>query len=238
MTKSIYGRADLHMHTSASDGASSVAELLNYVNQYTRLDVIAITDHDKLDASLWAYEHADRYPFDIIPGVEVTSCDGHVLGLWVTKPIPRLMSLEDTVQAIHEQNGLAILAHPYHFQVSAVARSWWQYTRYPERLLEINLDGLEVHNAGILVPGENMLARCLGHYLKIAVTGSSDAHTLGAIGSGTTIFSGRSAGDLRQALINNKTIAEGRAWPLIDYWRYLRISTHDTSSEFLAENLP
>jgi predicted metal-dependent phosphoesterase TrpH len=99
------GRADVHMHTSASDGLPSVRELLDYVAQRGHLDVIAITDHDVLDASLEAYEQRQRYPFDIIPGVEVTSAEGHVLGLWVTCPIPMGMSLAETTAAIHEQGG-------------------------------------------------------------------------------------------------------------------------------------
>ncbi|MEL6526409.1 MAG: hypothetical protein AAFQ07_11945, partial [Chloroflexota bacterium] len=51
------GRADLHMHTDASDGRPSVSELLNFVRKHRpHLSAIAITDHDTLDASLWAYE--------------------------------------------------------------------------------------------------------------------------------------------------------------------------------------
>ena len=233
-----YGRADLHIHTQASDGVATVNAVLNHVQKNTNLDVIAITDHDRVDASVWAYEQCHKYSFDIIPGIEVSSRDGHILGLWVTKPIPKMLSLAETVLAIHEQGGLAILAHPYHFQIGVVARSWWQYTRHPEMLLELGLDAIEVHNAGMLIPGENTLARCLGHILKIAVTGSSDAHTLGAIGAGVTRFQGNTANDLRQGIIENKTAAEGRSWPLLDYWDYLRNSTHNTSSEFVIDHIP
>lgn len=238
MNNPTYGYADLHMHTSASDGVATVREVLNHVERHTRLDVIAITDHDRLDAALWAYERQDEYRFEIIPGIEVTSRMGHVLGLWVTQPIPAHLSLEDTMAAIHEQGGIGVLAHPYHIHMGLVARNFFRYTIDTEVLLESHLDGIEVHNAGIVLPGMNLLAQRLANKLRIASLGNSDAHTLGGIGSGVTRFPGCTASDLRQAIISATTLAEGKSWPLIDYWIYSRNSTHNTSSEFLAENLP
>ncbi len=233
-----FGRADLHMHTKASDGLPTIRELLDYVAHKGHLDVISITDHDRVDAAAWAYERRREYPFEIIPGIEVTSDAGHILGLWVTKPVAKGMSLQDTVAAIHAQGGLAILAHPYHVHIGDVGRNAPRYTLRPEVLLEAKLDALEVFNAGIVLPGSNICARILAHRAGIATIGGSDAHTLGAIGCGLTRFSGRTAEDLRSAIISGKTIAEGKPWPLIDYWNYLRGSTHNTSNEFLAERLP
>ncbi len=62
------GFADIHMHTTASDGFNTVKEVLNHITRMGTLDVIAITDHDVMESSLWAYEHRQNYPFDIIPG--------------------------------------------------------------------------------------------------------------------------------------------------------------------------
>lgn len=238
MNISHLGRADLHIHTCASDGIPTVREVLNYVEHHNHLNIIAITDHDRMDAALWAYEHRHEYTFDIIPGVEISSQAGHVLALWVTKPIPKNCSLEDTVEAIHEQDGIAILAHPYHIHMGVVAKNWLRYTRRPEVLLESKVDAVEVHNAGIIIPGANLIARRLAHKAGLAMTGSSDAHTLGAIGCGITYFKGRTAIDLRNAILNRQTVARGRAWPLNDYLNYSMNSTHNTSSEFLAERLP
>src|SRR5215813_1872643 len=84
--KTLTGRADIHMHTTASDGFSDVRTVLSHIARTGKLDVIAITDHDVLDSSLWAYNHRAKYPFEIIPGVEVSSAEGHVLALWVTQP--------------------------------------------------------------------------------------------------------------------------------------------------------
>ena len=43
------GRADLHIHTLASDGTASVAEVLDAVAAAGRLDVIAIADHERIE---------------------------------------------------------------------------------------------------------------------------------------------------------------------------------------------
>ena len=48
------GRADVHIHTLASDGTSGIVEILDYVEHDTSLDVIAITDHERIDAAVAA----------------------------------------------------------------------------------------------------------------------------------------------------------------------------------------
>jgi predicted metal-dependent phosphoesterase TrpH len=205
------------MHTTASDGLASVQDLLDDVARRAHLDVIAITDHDCLDASLWACEKQDEYSFEIIPGVEVSSWGGHVLGLWVTEPIPLNLSLAETAAAIHEQGGIAILAHPFHFHVTDVLRGLIQYWRRPDLLKEWGFDGVEILNAGILIPGCNAMTRRWCRQLDLSVIGSSDAHSLGAVGSGMTRFPGHTAEDLRAALLRRKTTVEGGVWPLADY---------------------
>ena len=48
------GRADLHIHTVASDGTAAVTEILDHVAGGGTLDVIAITDHERIDAAVAA----------------------------------------------------------------------------------------------------------------------------------------------------------------------------------------
>ena len=214
-TQVLTGRADIHMHTNASDGLPTAKQLLDYVAKRGHLDVIAITDHDRLEASLWAYEQRHQYAFDIIPGVEVTAHNGHVLALWVTKPIPMQLSVVETAAAIHEQDGVAILAHPGELLING--GQVMRYLRNPEVLLDWNLDGVEVFNAGAMTPGNNVLARRIMRGLDIPLVGNSDAHTLSAIGRGRTRFKGRSAADFRSALAQHQTAAEGIRWQITDY---------------------
>jgi hypothetical protein len=215
------GRADLHMHTTVSDGLMSVQALLDHVARRGVLDVIAVTDHDRLDASLWAYARRERYPFDIVPGVEVSTAEGHVLALWVTTPIPMGLSLTETCAVIHEIGGTAILAHPYFAQMGEVRRAWHTYKHDPSYLVRAGLDGLETFNASVVIPGSNRKAAQVAAQIGLATTGGSDAHTLNAVGTGVTHFVGSTADDLRRALTICQTVVTGRPWPVTAYGRFV-----------------
>ena len=79
-------RADLHIHTRASDGEYSPAQVVRAAAD-ARLDFIAITDHDTIDGLAEALEAARGGPVRVIPGVEVSAQQGgdevHVLGYYV-----------------------------------------------------------------------------------------------------------------------------------------------------------
>ncbi len=216
------GRADLHVHTTASDGLASVQTLLDYVARHRQLDVIAITDHDTLDASLWAVEQHDAYPFDIVPGMEVTTAQGHVLALWVTQPIPRDLSIAETAAAIHEQGGVAVLAHPFHIQLDFVRAYNHLYRRRPQILLEWGLDAVEAHNAAGVVPLCNWYTRQVFGAVGLAQLGNSDAHTPGAVGSGWTRFAGKTAADLRRAIQTRTTQSQGGFWHPAEYFQFVK----------------
>lgn len=217
------GIADLHMHTTCSDGTAHIKDLLDFIaTKRPHLDTIAITDHDTVDAALWAIEHQHEYRFNIIPGIEVSSTAGHILGLWVTTPIPTKLDLAETVAAIHEAGGLAVLAHPFHLEVDVVLRNAKRYLLHPEVLLETKVDAVEVFNAGGILGFSNPLAQSLFRKLGIALVGNSDAHTLGAVGRGRTYYPGISAEDLRTALNTAHTTVEGNQWAITDYIEYLQ----------------
>jgi predicted metal-dependent phosphoesterase TrpH len=215
------GRADMHMHTNVSDGASSVGALLKYVETLD-LDVIAITDHDRLEASLYAYEHQDDYPFEVVPGVEVTSREGHVLAWWVTEPISAGMPLEDTVQAVHEAGGVAVLAHPFHLHVKETRAGFQRYWQDLDLIQRAGFDGVEVVNAGNVLLGVNGWAKLALRDLHLAYVGNSDAHTLTGIASASTGFRGKTAADLRRAIEARTTVPNGGLWSVTAYADYVK----------------
>lgn len=230
----ILGRADLHMHATVSDGLATVHEMLDYAARHTELDVLAITDHDQLDASLWAYYHQDRYPFEIVPGVEVTSAEGHVLALWVTEPIPKGMSLVETAAAIHEQQGVAIVAHP--MEPTIAPHMVKRYLTHPRVLIQSGIDAVEIFNAGAITPGNNWLAQRVFGKLGLPVVGNSDAHMPHNIASGVTRFNGKTASDLRDSLALGCTTAEGKSWPITTYLKLLPIEIQRRRNGSLATN--
>src|ERR1035437_4893600 len=107
------GRADLHIHTRCSDGTASVREALEYASLHTRLDVIAITDHDTIESAHEAAALAPLYRVEVVVGEEITSREGHILGLFLTSRVSPRLSAVETVEAIHAQGGLAVAAHPF-----------------------------------------------------------------------------------------------------------------------------
>src|SRR5208282_6604784 len=81
------------------------------------LPIIAVTDHDTMEGAFRAHEYSCRRPdlgVQVILGEEVSTLNGHVLGLFLTKFIPPRLCAKRTVELIHQQGGLAVLAHPFH----------------------------------------------------------------------------------------------------------------------------
>jgi predicted metal-dependent phosphoesterase TrpH len=96
-------RADLHIHTSYSDGLPEPEATVNYAATRTQLQVIAITDHDTLDGACQAHDYCRRHRdtfghLEVIIGEEVSSHDGHILGLFLRERVPPGLSAEDTIR--------------------------------------------------------------------------------------------------------------------------------------------
>ena len=98
------GRADLHIHSVASDGTADIRSILDHVAARGDLDVVAITDHERIDAAVAARAVAlDRgLPFEVVVGEEVTTRGGHLLALFIDRPIRPYQSLRASIQAVHD----------------------------------------------------------------------------------------------------------------------------------------
>jgi predicted metal-dependent phosphoesterase TrpH len=104
--------ADLHVHSTYSkDSLISPKELVYYAKK-RGLNAVAVTDHNQLNG---AYKIAKETDFLIIPGMEISSSDGHIVALNVSELIPKGLSAIETVERIHRAGGVAIACHPYAF---------------------------------------------------------------------------------------------------------------------------
>ena len=204
------GRADLHIHTAASDGIAGVAEILEYVATRTDLDVIAVTDHERIDAALAARSMARTrgYGFDVIVGQEITTRSGHLLGLFLDEPIRPLQSVRASIAAIHAQGGLAIPAHPMvPYPLCMSARTLQRLLADPDP--SVHPDALEVFNPTTTGrPWQPRVAQFAAAH-GLAAVGSSDAHRPEHIGTGATRYPGRGAEALRAAIAARSTTWEG-----------------------------
>lgn len=120
--RSVWSKADLHVHTTHSDGHAGVEEVLEHAARRTDLRVIAITDHDIIDGALEARALAQEYGIEVVVGEEVSTADGELLALFVERRVPPGRPAAETIAAVHEQGGLAVAAHPYHRLVPSMGR--------------------------------------------------------------------------------------------------------------------
>ncbi len=83
---------------------------------HARVDLIAVTDHDSMACVKEVQQRGEGAGLAVVPGQEITTAwpaQTHLLGWYLDAPVKGGMSLEDTVAAIHEQGGLAIIPHPF-----------------------------------------------------------------------------------------------------------------------------
>ena len=209
------GVADLQVHTSAGDGLASPEDVVRWADARTNLDLLAITDHDSLLGALAAREAAAKIQarVQIIVGMEVTTLRGHLLALFLETPVPSLQSLARTLEAVHAQGGVCVIPHPLSpLPPSLGVRSIDRICALPQSARPPL--GIELANpapvAGIrLRTAQRLNVTRWG----LAPTGGSDAHFVQTVGSAVTRYPGRTAADLRRAIVAGLTVPEQRSAP-------------------------
>ncbi|MDE3111934.1 MAG: PHP domain-containing protein [Chloroflexota bacterium] len=212
------GRADLQLHSDLGDGLSPPEALLDAAER-ARLDVIAVTDHDDIRGSFQARDEAARRGSSVavITGMEVTTRAGHVIALFLEDEVPMLRPLDETIVAIHRLGGVAIVPHPLSYLTFSVGER--ALRELAERADEESfVDAIEVRNPSYAGRVRASRARWLNaHVLRIAETGSSDAHHSALVATAWTEFSGATAEELRDAIARRATVAGGRSWTLREH---------------------
>ena len=163
-------KLDLHIHSVRSpDGCMGLEEIVERAKA-AGLQGAAVCDHDRV------MEDVPEVPgFLVIPGVEVSTDRGHLLGLFVRGPVES-RAAEEAIREIHEQRGLAVLAHPF------------QRRRDGGHILPIVqlLDGLEVWNgrADRKNRRANEMAETFAGEHGLRPFAGSDAHVPREVGNG------------------------------------------------------
>jgi predicted metal-dependent phosphoesterase TrpH len=177
---------DLHCHSFFSgDGVSSPEELIASARS-KGLHGFAITDHNTCDCVSYLLDKGlmrpDGLPVDgflIVPGVEVTTADGHLLCIGATLPFLKGTPAGEVCKLIHEAGGLAIPPHPYDLFRAGIRQA---------TLDTLEIDALEVFNAATTLKRYNNLAFKYAQIRGLPMTAGSDAHHEAAIGTAYTIL--------------------------------------------------
>ena len=177
---------DLHTHSFFSgDGVSSPEELITAARAKD-LHGLAITDHNTCEAMPYLLEKGlmreDGQPvndFLIIPAVEVTTAEGHLLCIGATLPYLKGKPARQVCDMIHERGGLAIPPHPYDLFRAGIRFS---------TLETLPIDAIEVFNAATTLRRYNRYAFKYAQLRGLPMTASSDAHHAAAVGTAYTIL--------------------------------------------------
>ena len=206
------GIADPHCHTTASDGMVTPAELVRDAVA-AGLDLIAITDHDTMANAAEVAERGGEAGLEVIPGQELTTrwpAQTHVVGWYLERPVRSGLSLGDTVDAIHDQGGLAMIPHPFMPTYFASCQPGMLEGLIRDR----RVDAIElIHTAPTTRGRARRLQRFYaehGERLGAAVGGSDSHFGRFDLGRLVTSYPGRSAGDFRAAVLARETWPERR----------------------------
>jgi predicted metal-dependent phosphoesterase TrpH len=189
-------KLDLHVHTNrSSDGYTRLDELVPNIRR-AGLDGLAITDHNILSTD--TLEEAL-----IIPGIEISSRDGHIIGLGIPTPVPRGLSGDETIREIRKLGGVSIVVHPYDLFRSAIKPDI--LTTWP--------DAVEVVNSASIfhsITWKRAWTFAEEHHLPM--TAGSDSHIPETIGNAFTTIQcdSQTIGSVLDAIKKGATTAQGR----------------------------
>ncbi len=173
-------KADLHVHTTYSKDSLITPKDLIYYAKKRGLNAVAVTDHNQLEG---AYKIAQETDFLVIPGMEVSSLDGHIVALNVKEIIPRGYSAPETVARIHKAGGVAIACHPYVYFKGSLK----------ENVCE-TFDAIEIINARAF-PFKRSVKKAteMAEHLNLSRVAGTDAHYGPQIGYGYTVIEAEEA---------------------------------------------
>ena len=167
-------KMDSHIHSEYSPDSKSKLKDIFKVAKSRNIDIIAISDHNTVDGSKEARRLTKNDDLLVIPSIEISSLEGHILGFGCEEKIDRDLPAAETIDLIHDQSALAIIPHPYCF--------------YRHGLLckadykDLKIDAIETKNARFIVGYCNNKAKNLSKKENLPSLGASDAHYFKFVG--------------------------------------------------------
>ncbi len=199
-------KLDLHIHSKYSDdGKGSPEEIIKVVKK-KGLNGLAITDHNTVKGGLEGLKHSSE-DFLVIPGVEISTSDGHILALNVKENIPKGLTASETVDKILDLNGIPIVPHLFR-NMSGIKEN-------KLKLLKEKINAIEIFNSCSL-PQSNLKTAKVAKKYNLGGTGGSDSHIPEYAGEAYTLVDSTdlSLDSIISYIEKRKTWAEGKTLPL------------------------
>ncbi len=200
-------KLDFHVHTVGSPDAHTKTEDLPGIIKAKGLDGLAVTEHDNFDPPSFS-------DVLIVPGVEISSADGHIVALGVKEAVESGLPADETITRIHDQGGVAIIAHP-HDPVSKRIKLAKLKIR-PDAVETVNSDALSFYIS-------NWLAKRDARKFRLPEVGGSDSHIPQSIGDAYTLVeaSSRDVTGVLDAVRAGRVSAEGHPTSMANKLRKL-----------------
>ncbi len=201
-------KLDLHVHTIYSGDSFITPEIALKYAKIKKLDGFAITDHDTLKAYNILKKKNHNNELIIIPGMEIKTHIGEVIGLFINEEINvRDNSFVSIVEKIKENNGLVVIPHPFDF----LRGNRLKINLLSDNMIKKYLDGIEIINSRIIFKRCINKARKFNRKYQLFETGGSDAHSNEEIGNGYTFINDvdNSLESIRKGLLANKSKSMG-----------------------------
>ena len=205
---------DLHIHSEYSPDSHAKIDNIIKKSKQENLEIIAISDHNTIDGTEEIMKKTRNTDILAIPSIEISSASGHILGLGCEEIVPKGLEAEDTIDRIHDLDGLAIIPHPYCF--------------YRHGLLckkdykKLKIDGIETKNARFIIGYCNNKSKKLSKKENIPSLGASDAHYYKFVGDCYTLIDcEKDIGNVLKSIKKGKVEAHGKGTSNILLSKYL-----------------
>ena len=166
---------ETHCHSHYSKGGKLPTEGLPSPKEIIRtakakgLKGIVLSDHDSSKGWAEAAEEAKKLGIIFIPSIEITTASGHLVAMGLNEYIPAGLPVEETIDRVHWQGGIAVASHPYDIKGDGMRDDCR------------HCDALESFNALNFDRFANRKARGKAKEFGLPTLAASDAHTLDMI---------------------------------------------------------
>jgi hypothetical protein len=205
-------RLDLHVHSRHSPDSELALETIVSGLSSVGLSGFALTDHNTVAGHGELAALQARFPaLILVPGVEVSTLEGHLLVYGVTEAPPRGRPVAETVDWVRGHGGVSVLSHPFR-RTHGVGRAAAE---------SVHVDALETVN-GHNSPGANRKAAAVATQRGLGATGGSDVHALFDLGRAYTEFAEGTTdvAAVLRSIRSGASTAGGRSLTFPDRLRY------------------